>query len=254
MLEGVYQFSPDGKVHGGQSGLRETAGLLERRGSVRTARGRLAVLGSGRARRASCRNWSGSARCTPPRPLLRRRDGSQLVVLESARVVRDEQQQVLAYEGTIADITERKRVEQAIFEEKERAQVTLQSIGDGVITTDREGRIEYLNPVAEQLSGWSGAEARGATIMEVLRLRDELTNAEIENPLLRCLREDKVVQFRRAQRAASTGSARKLRSRTRRRRSAIAAAAPWARSWCSAMSPRSGASSTRCRSRRATTR
>ena len=84
------------------------------------------------------------------------------MVLESARVVRDEQQRVIAYEGTIADITERKRVEQAIFEEKERAQVTLQSIGDGVITTDREGRIEYLNPVAEQLSGWSGAEARGA--------------------------------------------------------------------------------------------
>ncbi len=117
------------------------------------------------------------------------------MVLESARVVRDEQQQVIAYEGTIADITERKRVEQAIFEEKERAQVTLQSIGDGVITTDREGRIEYLNPVAEQLSGWSGAEARGASIMEVLRLRDESTDVELENPLLRCLRDDKLVNF-----------------------------------------------------------
>jgi diguanylate cyclase (GGDEF)-like protein/PAS domain S-box-containing protein len=64
-----------------------------------------------------------------------------------------------------------------------------------VITTDREGHIEYLNPVAEQLSGWPAAEARGNTIMKVLRLRDELTHEEIENPLLRCLREDKVVNF-----------------------------------------------------------
>jgi diguanylate cyclase (GGDEF)-like protein/PAS domain S-box-containing protein len=127
--------------------------------------------------------------------LLRKRDGTQVVVLESARVLRDEQDRLLSFEGTIADITERKRAEQVIFEEKERAQVTLQSIGDGVITTDREGRIEYLNPVAEQLSGWRGAEARGATIMNVLRLRDEVTHNEIENPLLRCLREDKVINF-----------------------------------------------------------
>ena len=126
---------------------------------------------------------------------LRRSDGAQVVVLESARVVRDDLLRIVAYEGTIADITERKRVEQAIFDEKERAQVTLQSIGDGVITTDREGRIEYLNPVAEQLSGWRAAEARGTTIMTVLRLRDELTHETIENPLLRCLREDKVINF-----------------------------------------------------------
>ena len=53
---------------------------------------------------------------------------------------------IVGYEGTIANITERKRAEQAIFAEKERAQVTLQSIGDAVISTDAEGRIEYINP------------------------------------------------------------------------------------------------------------
>jgi diguanylate cyclase (GGDEF)-like protein/PAS domain S-box-containing protein len=194
VLEGVYQFSPDGKV------LAVNPAFLKLLGYA-NAEEVYALPGVGSL------YWDSAARATfvqelervgevhTAETLLRRRDGSQLVVLESARVVRDEHQQVLAYEGTIADITERKRVEQAIFEEKERAQVTLQSIGDGVITTDREGRIEYLNPVAEQLSGWSGAEARGATIMEVLRLRDESTNAEIENPLLRCLREDKVINF-----------------------------------------------------------
>ena len=59
------------------------------------------------------------------------------------------------------DIVERQRMEQVLFQEKERAQVTLEAIGDGVITTDAEGRVEYLNPVAEQITGWRCAEARG---------------------------------------------------------------------------------------------
>src|SRR5450631_365465 len=123
------------------------------------------------------------------------RDGSQVVVLESARVERDAERRIVAYEGTIANITARKRAEQAMFAEKERAQVTLQSIGEAVITTDREGRIDYMNPVAEQLSGWGSDEARGEKLGTVLRLLDQLTHRELENPLVRCLREGQLVHF-----------------------------------------------------------
>jgi diguanylate cyclase (GGDEF)-like protein/PAS domain S-box-containing protein len=115
--------------------------------------------------------------------LMRRRDGQQLVVLENARAVRDASGYITGYEGTIANITERKRAEQAIFAEKERAQVTLQSIGDAVISTDAEGRIEYINPVAESLTAWTLAEARGQPIAAVLRLVNELTREPIENSL-----------------------------------------------------------------------
>jgi diguanylate cyclase (GGDEF)-like protein/PAS domain S-box-containing protein len=115
--------------------------------------------------------------------LMRRRDGQQLVVLENARAVRDATGEITGYEGTIANITERKRAEQAIFAEKERAQVTLQSIGDAVISTDAEGRIEYINPVAESLTAWTLAEARGQPITAVLRLVNELTREPIENSL-----------------------------------------------------------------------
>lgn len=194
VLEGVYQFSADGKIQAVNPAFVRLLGYSNAE-ELYALPGSAALYGDGVARARFVQELERVGEVHTAETLLRRRDGSQLVVLESARVVHDENRRVLAYEGTIADITERKRVEQAIFEEKERAQVTLQSIGDGVITTDREGRIEYLNPVAEQLSGWSGAEARGASIMEVLRLRDESTDAELEHPLLRCLRDDKVVNF-----------------------------------------------------------
>ncbi|MBV8742590.1 MAG: PAS domain S-box protein, partial [Sinobacteraceae bacterium] len=115
---------------------------------------------------------------------MRRRDGQQVVILENARAVRDAANQITGYEGTIADITERKRAEQAVFAEKERAQVTLQSIGDAVISTDAEGRIEYINPVAESLTAWRLEEARGRPIEEVLNLVNEITRDPIENPLI----------------------------------------------------------------------
>ena len=194
VLEGVYQFSPSGKVLAVNPAFVRLLGYRNAE-DIYALPGAASLYWDPAARAVFVHELERAGEVHTAETLLRRRDGAQLVVLESARVVRNELQQVVAYEGTIADITERKRVEQAIFEEKERAQVTLQSIGDGVITTNRDGRIEYLNPVAEQLSGWKGADARGATIMEVLRLRDEISHEEIENPLLRCLREDKVVNF-----------------------------------------------------------
>ncbi len=121
--------------------------------------------------------------------VMRRKDGTMLVVVDNSRVVRDKQGRVSGFEGTIADITERKKAETAVFQAKERAQVTLQSIGDAVITTDSEARIDYMNPVAESLTGWSSREAGGRRIDEVLGVVDEATRAPTESPVLRCLRE-----------------------------------------------------------------
>ena len=116
--------------------------------------------------------------------LMRRRDGQQVVILENARAVRDASDRIVGYEGTIANITERKRAEQAVFAEKERAQVTLQSIGDAVISTDADGLIEYINPIAEALTAWSLDEARGRPLSDVLNLVNEITREPIENPLM----------------------------------------------------------------------
>jgi diguanylate cyclase (GGDEF)-like protein/PAS domain S-box-containing protein len=83
----------------------------------------------------------------------------------------------------------------ALFEEKERAEVTLHSIGDAVITTDSSEFIAYLNPVAEHLTGWTLTEARGRPLAEVLRTIDEATLEPAKNPLWQALREDRVCSF-----------------------------------------------------------
>ena len=84
---------------------------------------------------------------------------------------------------------ERRRTERELFREKELAQVTLESIGDGVIRTDVHGVIEYLNPVAEELTGWPGGEAVGRPILEVFRIVDEVSRRALPDPVRRSRRE-----------------------------------------------------------------
>lgn len=72
-------------------------------------------------------------------------------------------------------------------------QTTLVSIGDGVIATDPEGRVTFLNPVAEALTGWPVADARGRPLTEVFRIVNETTRTEVANPALRALRTGAIV-------------------------------------------------------------
>ncbi len=96
--------------------------------------------------------------------------------------------------STIArDITERKRLERRLSEEKERAEVTLGSIGDAVVRTDADGIIEYLNPVAEQLLGCREADLAGRPISRAVALVHETTREPMENPVETCLRERRVI-------------------------------------------------------------
>ena len=124
---------------------------------------------------------------------LRRKDGSEIVVLENSRAICDDDGNVVAHEGTITDISERKRAETRVFEEKERAQVTLQSIGDGVITTDADGNVDYINPVAQDLTGYDLRSARGLPVSELMMIVNEHTRATCENPVVRCLKEGRVI-------------------------------------------------------------
>lgn len=80
-------------------------------------------------------------------------------------------------------------------EEKERALVTLQSIGDAVITTNAQMRIEYCNPVAEELMGWSADEAKGLPIHDVFNIVREATREPAVNPIQTCIEHNKIVKM-----------------------------------------------------------
>ncbi|MCB1954845.1 MAG: EAL domain-containing protein [Rhodocyclaceae bacterium] len=93
------------------------------------------------------------------------------------------------------EVGQRQRAEAALAEEKERAEVTLHSIGEGVVTTDIAGRITYLNPVAERILGWRTAEALGRPSSEVVVLVDEDSRKVLDDPLTACLARRRTTQL-----------------------------------------------------------
>jgi diguanylate cyclase (GGDEF)-like protein/PAS domain S-box-containing protein len=90
----------------------------------------------------------------------------------------------------VTDITARKHLENALFEEKERAQTTLRAIGDAVITTGVDGRVLYLNPIAETMTGWRNDEALGLPLAQVFKIMNGVTRNAAPSPIELALRED----------------------------------------------------------------
>ena len=88
--------------------------------------------------------------------------------------------------GACQDITERRRLIACLAEQQEVVRVTLNAIGDAVITADADLRVACLNPPAERLTGWSAAEAKGRHVDEIFAIADEQTSEKLENPLAVC--------------------------------------------------------------------
>jgi len=101
--------------------------------------------------------------------------------------------QVRGFFVLVTDITSRHEAEMALFEEKERARVTLGSIGDSVVTTDVDGAVTYLNPIAEVMTGWDNSLAMGRPIDEVTRIVNVADGSPVQNPLMVALSEGRIV-------------------------------------------------------------
>jgi diguanylate cyclase (GGDEF)-like protein/PAS domain S-box-containing protein len=93
----------------------------------------------------------------------------------------------------LGSMVERAAIAEALFDEKERAQITLNSIGDAVMSTDVWGQVTYLNGVAEGLTGWSREEAADHPVEEVFRIIDSTTRATARNPMAVAIRENKTM-------------------------------------------------------------
>ena len=89
--------------------------------------------------------------------------------------------------------SEQSQMPEALYEQQQWLQVTLSSIGDAVITTDAKGLVNFLNPVAETLTGWRQDEAVGTPLDTVFKIVNEETRETVENPATRALREGLVV-------------------------------------------------------------
>jgi PAS domain S-box-containing protein len=122
-----------------------------------------------------------------------RKDGSRLWANVVVTALRDGSGRLVGFVKIVRDLTERRRAELALRESEESLSVTLNSIGDGVLATDAEARVLRMNPVAEKLTGWTQAEARGRPFTDVFRIVHERTRAPADDPVARVLREGKAV-------------------------------------------------------------
>jgi PAS domain S-box-containing protein len=97
------------------------------------------------------------------------------------------------FQAIYQDVTERRKAERSLAAEKERLEVTLRSTGDGVITTDMEGKVVLMNRVAEALTGWTSKEAEGKLLGEAFHIIDERTRQRISDPVARVLKTGRIV-------------------------------------------------------------
>ncbi|UTH72975.1 EAL domain-containing protein [Chromobacterium sp. IIBBL 290-4] len=123
---------------------------------------------------------------------LTRRDGG-VVYGQAALVHRPQASGEPGFLMLITDVTERRRAEQALRDEKERIRIMLNSIGDAVIATDTAGRVTFLNPIAEAMTGWQAREAMGETIEKVMPLRASDSGHVHDNPVRLVLSEQRAV-------------------------------------------------------------
>ena len=105
----------------------------------------------------------------------------------------DEDGNVTGINSIAKDVTDLKRAQEALAAETERLNVTLRSIGDGVIATDVEGRIIMVNRVAEELTGWDSKEAVDKPLGDVFRIVDEVTRERCESPVERVIKTSDIV-------------------------------------------------------------
>jgi diguanylate cyclase (GGDEF)-like protein/PAS domain S-box-containing protein len=121
------------------------------------------------------------------------KDGSLVDMSLTVSPIRDDDGKVIGASKIARDISAQKAMEAALYREKELAQVTLSSIGDAVITTDRDAKITYLNPIAQSMTGWSNDEAVGMPLPLVFRVIEASTGLPTRDPVLVALAQNRIV-------------------------------------------------------------
>lgn len=123
----------------------------------------------------------------------RRKDGSDVDISLTISPVRNAKGTIIGASKIARDITAQRRARDLFRQSEERFRVTLSSIGDGVIATDEQGRVTFMNAVAEKLTGWRDKDADGSPLDTVFRIINEITRQPVENPVARVIETGRVV-------------------------------------------------------------
>ncbi len=118
--------------------------------------------------------------------------GQQIQLSISISPIKNAHGQIVGVSTIARDITQQKELEQKLAQEHQKLKVTMDSIADAVITTDTDGKVQYLNPIAESLTGWSLEEALGRPITKIFHVVNACTRKPVTNPVKYCLRENRV--------------------------------------------------------------
>jgi PAS domain S-box-containing protein len=121
------------------------------------------------------------------------RDGRPIDISLTVSPVRDASGAIIGVSKTARDITERKQAAAALAAQQEWFRVTLGSIGDGIIASDPDGLVTYMNGVAETLTGWTNGDANGRPLVDVFHIVNETTRQPVQNPAGLVIRSGHVV-------------------------------------------------------------
>ena len=110
-----------------------------------------------------------------------------------AACLQEETQGHFSVNGILRDVNQRQEAQQALQESEENLRITLRSIGDAVIATDVQGRIKQMNPIAEELTGWTYQEARGLGLAEVFNLIHSITEVPVTSPVSKVLATGEII-------------------------------------------------------------
>ena len=127
---------------------------------------------------------------------IRRRDGTLLWISENARAVRDTDGALLYYEGTVQDVTERKRTEEALRESEQQIRTIFDAAGVGIVRVDMAGRITRTNPAFTQMLGYAAEELEGAAFARLTHPDDSPANVQCQWDLQEGLRDGYRVEKR----------------------------------------------------------
>jgi PAS domain S-box-containing protein len=122
-----------------------------------------------------------------------RKDGSRVDISLTISPVKNRHGVIVGASKIARDITEQRRTQERLRQSEERFRVTLASVGDAVIATDKEGRVTFMNSVAEKLTGWNEQEALGIPLSTAFNIVNEINRRPVENPVFRVLQEGVVV-------------------------------------------------------------